>query len=134
VLVIESKIPKNVEDGSADGRWMVFNEAVPNNIDDLVALPLDTRLHTRFQEDKGRFSPDGKWLAYQPDESGLGPRLPRYRELAVAIAEKVVLRQSARHRHERRPARLGNGYRVLNPVACIGRIVCGAANIGCSPL
>ncbi len=74
-LVIESKIPKNVEDWSSDGRWLAYNEAIPNNSDDLVALPLDSRkpvdiLRTRFQEDKGRFSLDGKWLAYQSDESG----------------------------------------------------------------
>jgi Tol biopolymer transport system component len=74
-LVIESKIPKNLEDWSPDGRWMVYAEAVPNNIDDMVVIPLDTRkpidfLRTRFQEDKGRFSPDSKWLAYQSDESG----------------------------------------------------------------
>ena len=73
--VIESGTPKNVEDWSRDTRWMVYNEAVPNNSDDLVILPLDSRkpidfLRTRFQEDKGRFSPDGKWLAYQSDESG----------------------------------------------------------------
>ena len=74
-LVIESKIPKNVEDWSPDGHWMVFNEAVPNYGDDLVVVPLDTRkpqefLRTRFHEDGGRFSPDGKWLAYESDESG----------------------------------------------------------------
>jgi hypothetical protein len=74
-LVIKSKIPKNLEDWSNDGRWLVYNEAVPNNSDDLVALLLDSRkpvdiLRTRFLEDKGRFSPDGKWLAYQSDESG----------------------------------------------------------------
>ena len=73
--VIESGTPKNVEDWSRDSRWMVYNEATPNNSDDLVMLPLDSRkpvdfLRTRFQEDKGRFSPDGKWLAYQSDESG----------------------------------------------------------------
>ena len=73
--MIESKIPKNLEDWSNDGRWLVYNEAVPNNSDDLVALPLDSGkpvdiLRTRFLEDKGRFSPDGKWLAYQSDESG----------------------------------------------------------------
>ena len=73
--MLESRIPKNVEDWSLDGRWMVFNEAVPNNSDDLVAFRLDTREpldlpRTKFQEDKGRFSPDGKRLAYQSDESG----------------------------------------------------------------
>jgi serine/threonine protein kinase len=74
-LLIESGIPKNVEDWSADGRWIVYNEAVPNNSDDLVVLSLDTRkpvdfLRTRFQEDRGSFSPDGKWMAYQSYESG----------------------------------------------------------------
>ena len=74
-LLIESGIPKNVEDWSADGHWIVYNEAVPNNSDDLVVLPLDTRkpvdfLRTRFQEDRGSFSPDGKWMAYQSYESG----------------------------------------------------------------
>lgn len=64
-LVTASKIPKNKEDWSADGRWMVFNEAVPNSGDDLVMLPPATRkpqdfLRTRFHEDAGRFSPDGK--------------------------------------------------------------------------
>ncbi len=74
-LLLQSPLPKNVEDWSDDGRWIVYNEAVPNNGDDLVVLPLDSRkpqdfLRTRFLEDKGRFSPDGHWLAYQSDETG----------------------------------------------------------------
>jgi hypothetical protein len=40
-----------------------------------VLLPLDSRqphdlLRTRFAEDHGQVSPDGKWLAYQSNESG----------------------------------------------------------------
>jgi Tol biopolymer transport system component len=74
-LLLESRTPKNLEDWSQDGRWMAYNEVVPNNSDDLLILSLATRapsplLRTRFEEHKGRFSPDGRWLAYQSDESG----------------------------------------------------------------
>jgi dipeptidyl aminopeptidase/acylaminoacyl peptidase len=76
-LLFESKLAKNVEDWSQDGRWLVYNEAVPNNDDDLAVLSLADRkphefLRTRFQEDRGRLSPDGKWMAYYSNESGQG--------------------------------------------------------------
>ena len=76
-LLYESKLAKNVEDWSQDGRWMVYNEAVPNNDDDLAVLSLADRkphdfLRTRFQEDRGKLSPDGKWMAYYSFESGQG--------------------------------------------------------------
>ncbi len=43
---------------------------------DLWALPLDGDrksfpvVQTKFNERDGQFSPDGKWIAYQSDESG----------------------------------------------------------------
>jgi Tol biopolymer transport system component len=74
-LLFQSPVPKNVEDWSRDGAWMVFNEPVPHAGDDLFILPLASRkpldfLRTRFNEDRGRFSPDGHWLAYESYESG----------------------------------------------------------------
>lgn len=37
---------------------------------DLVTRNLTPFVATPFAEDSGRFSPDGKWIAYQADESG----------------------------------------------------------------
>jgi Tol biopolymer transport system component len=62
---------------SADGRFLMFsrNARGPSNAD-LWVVPMDGDrtpspfLQTRFRELYGAFSPDGRWVAYQSDESG----------------------------------------------------------------
>jgi Tol biopolymer transport system component len=66
-------------DWSRDGRYILYREVAPGTTGmDLWALPLDRTadrkpfplLQTRFNEGGGRFSPDGKWLAYDSNETG----------------------------------------------------------------
>jgi Tol biopolymer transport system component len=59
---------------SADGRFVLFTNLVMGGdlwtmhlIGDKKAIPF---LQTRFNEANGRFSPDGRWVAYQSNESG----------------------------------------------------------------
>jgi Tol biopolymer transport system component len=71
---------QGVHDWSSDGRFLLYNENVndPSNPagSDLWILPLtgDRKpfpfLKTPFRENRGQFSPDGKWIAYTSDEQG----------------------------------------------------------------
>jgi serine/threonine protein kinase len=63
-------------DWSPDGRWILHDEHIGNqsSIQILPAPPATGAsrpyLKTGFNEAAGRFSPDGKWVAFQSDESG----------------------------------------------------------------
>jgi serine/threonine protein kinase/Tol biopolymer transport system component len=74
-LVLKSERTKNPIDWSRDGRFVIYSTNMPGGQRDLWALPLGTRepfpyLNTDFDEAQGRFSPDGKWIAYASNESG----------------------------------------------------------------
>jgi serine/threonine protein kinase/Tol biopolymer transport system component len=62
-------------DWSSDGRYILYAVSTTTTLD-LRALPLfgDRRpidiARTPFNETAGRFSPDGRWVAYQSDETG----------------------------------------------------------------
>jgi eukaryotic-like serine/threonine-protein kinase len=63
-------------DWSPDGRFLLYviNEALAT-LSDLWVLPSDGRkpspfAQSRFTEQDGRFSPDGRWVAYTSDQSG----------------------------------------------------------------
>ena len=62
-------------DWSSDGRYILYAVSTTTNLD-LRALPLfgdRTPIdiaRTPFTETAGRFSPDGRWVAYQSDETG----------------------------------------------------------------
>jgi Tol biopolymer transport system component len=70
----EFMVPTN---WSHDGRFLLYYTAfVPNTGVDLWVLPLEgdrkpvLLLGTNFNEGLGTFSPDGRWVAYVPNESG----------------------------------------------------------------
>jgi Tol biopolymer transport system component len=76
-LLLSTPAHKQVTDWSHDGRFLLFRTVAVTPVPDMDiwALPLDTRqpfpvVRTRFEERDGQFSPDGRWVAYQSDESG----------------------------------------------------------------
>jgi eukaryotic-like serine/threonine-protein kinase len=75
-VLLKSDHPKTPEDWSADGRYVLYREQDPKTGWDLWVLPLtgDRKpqpvLRTAFSEIQGRFSPDGRWIAYVSNESG----------------------------------------------------------------
>jgi len=69
---------------SADGRWLAYFESNPETGYDIWTLPLDMTdpdhpkpgkpelfLRTPANENVPRFSPDGRWIAYRSDETGI---------------------------------------------------------------
>jgi eukaryotic-like serine/threonine-protein kinase len=75
-LLWESPESKNAYDWSSDGRWIVFATQSPKTARDLWALPMEGEqkpivvAQTAAEEAYARFSPDGRWIAYQSNESG----------------------------------------------------------------
>jgi len=74
-------IPGTPTSWSSDGRFVLFMSASPKTANDLFAIP-DPRqasaaskpfvvLATQFNEVQGRFSPDGRWIAYTSNESSV---------------------------------------------------------------
>jgi len=61
---------------SADGRFLLYNDGSQQTRRDLWAVPMTGDpvpfpvLQTSFLDQWGRFSPDGRWIAYVSDESG----------------------------------------------------------------
>jgi Tol biopolymer transport system component len=61
---------------SPDGKLLLYSELDPSSGSDIWVLPLEgdrkpwAFLKTPYSEGYGVFSPDGKWLAYQSNESG----------------------------------------------------------------
>jgi Tol biopolymer transport system component len=75
--VLEQEGFQQPEDVSRDGRFLVYSDAEQYPNWDIWLLPLQGERrtlpweHTRFAETNPRFSPDGRWIAYQSDESGV---------------------------------------------------------------
>jgi len=73
--LLKSDHPKFPDDWSADGRYVLYREQDPKTGWDLWVLPLtgDRKpqpvLSTAVREIQGRFSPDGRWMAYVSDDS-----------------------------------------------------------------
>ena len=61
---------------SADGRFLLYDSENPQTNGDLWVVPMVgdrtpyVFLKTRFRVAYGAFSPDGRWVAYQSNESG----------------------------------------------------------------
>lgn len=62
---------------SPDGRFLIYAQINPRTGADLFAFPIQADPHpfalaqTTGNEDQGQFSPDGHWIAYTSNESGL---------------------------------------------------------------
>jgi serine/threonine protein kinase/Tol biopolymer transport system component len=75
-LLAESLLPKTPTDWSPDGRFLLFQTTDPQTGFDIWARPMlgdqppRVFLRTPFSERSGRFSPDGRWVAYMSNESG----------------------------------------------------------------
>jgi len=75
-LLLKTPNNKLLNDWSADGRYLLYQEDDPKTKSDVWVLPLfgDRKpvrvLGTPFNEQSASFSPDGRWIAYSSDESG----------------------------------------------------------------
>jgi eukaryotic-like serine/threonine-protein kinase len=75
-LLLKGPGPTYADSWSRDGRFFLYTEVSANGKASLWVLPLEGDkkpfpfLATEFNEERGRFSPDGHWIAYASDESG----------------------------------------------------------------
>jgi serine/threonine protein kinase/Tol biopolymer transport system component len=76
-LLLETQNNKFAQDWSKDGRFLLYQELDPKTGRDLWALPITGNdrkpiviIKTPFDELNGQFSPDGRWVAYETNESG----------------------------------------------------------------
>jgi len=75
-LLLKSDVVIGTASWSADGRFLLYSQNDPKTGQDLWMLPLagDRQpalfLQTPFGEGGGRFSPDGRWIAYQSNDQG----------------------------------------------------------------
>ena len=73
---MESNIDKTATSISPDGRFLLYHAVDSKTKADLWVLPLEggqkpfAFLQGEFNESNAHFSPDGRWVAYQSDESG----------------------------------------------------------------
>jgi Tol biopolymer transport system component/tRNA A-37 threonylcarbamoyl transferase component Bud32 len=75
-LLLKADAPIYPDSWSADGRFLLYYRLDPKTRQDLWVLPLagDRQpalfLQTPFTDTNGRFSPDGRWIAYTSDDQG----------------------------------------------------------------
>jgi len=76
-LLYASGEAKNIADWSPDGKYILFNDQNPKTARDVMAVSVTGNdrqpipvAQTPAEEKFGRFSPDGKWVAYVSDETG----------------------------------------------------------------
>ena len=75
-LLLESDYPAGPIDWSVDGEFVLYNEIHPETSNDLWLLPMSGDrqptpfVQTPFVDAEGTFSPDGRWVAYNSDDSG----------------------------------------------------------------
>src|SRR5262249_22893132 len=79
-LLYADDMPKTPTSWSSDGRFLVYSANSSNTLSDIWVLPMTQQsgaqakpyawLQTQFDELGAVCSPDGKWVAYQSNESG----------------------------------------------------------------
>jgi len=75
-LLLSGPTTRHANDWSRDGRYLIYDDHVPGNAQDLFVLPLEDDakpipiLETTADEVYGKLSPDGRWIAYTSNESG----------------------------------------------------------------
>jgi hypothetical protein len=75
-LLLTTPQTKFATDWSPDRRFLLYQSLDPQMRWDIWALPMDGDrkpfpvVQTNFEERGGQFSPDGKWIAYESNESG----------------------------------------------------------------
>jgi Tol biopolymer transport system component len=76
-LLLETPKSKVPQDWSSDGQFLLYAEDDPKTGSHLWALPMTGNdrkpimvVKTPFEEPNGQFSPDGRWVAYDTNESG----------------------------------------------------------------
>jgi Tol biopolymer transport system component len=76
-VLVEGEKRQGPDSWSADGRFLLYYEVDPETSWDVWVLSLEGEdreprpvLNTPFIEIRARFSPDGRWVAYESDESG----------------------------------------------------------------
>ena len=92
-LLVDETGNKHPFDWSADGRLLLYGLGQPKSPrQDIWVLPFDGDprpypwLATPFDESEARFSPDGRWVAYESDETGIREVMVRaFRSPAVRI-------------------------------------------------
>ena len=83
LVVASSDFPLNIEDWSADGRFLVLNSLRPRTELDLFLVRLEPPgerkpipfLATEALEHRGRISPNGRWIVYCSGESQQRPEI-----------------------------------------------------------
>jgi hypothetical protein len=75
-LLLATKQNKSPSDWSRDGRFLLYRSPGATTAFDIWAVPVKgdrkpvSVAQTNFNERDGQFSPDGKWVAYQTNETG----------------------------------------------------------------
>jgi Tol biopolymer transport system component len=74
-LLVESTENKFTQDWSSDGRFLLYATSSAKTASDLWALTLADKksfpiVSTNADEADGRFSPDGKWIVFDSNETG----------------------------------------------------------------
>jgi Tol biopolymer transport system component len=74
-VLIQSPVSKYLEDWSSDGKFLLFRPADLKTGRDLTGMSVEDRkpfavANTEFEEKEGQFSPDGRWVLYQSNDSG----------------------------------------------------------------
>ncbi len=72
-----SKSAQHPMDWSRDGSYLLYQQREPSTSEDLWVMPMKERgepipfARTEFSERHGQFSPSGRWIAYDTDETGV---------------------------------------------------------------